>query len=379
MTYLDNFNKTLQELLVSIYEIYPDLKDIIMTHYHFPLNGDTYLNTFLENCENKGFDISTKNEFIFSENSIIIEHVEFYKLWNDEDIDEEYKENIWKYLHTLYIYSIEYKYDKNVKTLYNELKQTDTKVSEEMQTFFNIIDSLKTNIENNENIDSIKLDDDLGNIEDTDGEHSTFNMPDLFGGTIGNLAKEIADEIDPSTLNLDDPNQLLQNLMSGNLDNDTSGIKELVSNITGKIHEKLNSGEVNEESLFKEATGMMDQLNSKNQSNPFASMFGNLDLSKFNPEEMVNNPMFNNLNQNMPNKVDKSKLNNRIELEERRERLRKKLEAKQQKLQESTIQIHSDIENNPNSKLITNKPKRKRKKKKGKTSLGDTSEQSNQF
>ena len=96
MTYLDNFNKTLQELLVSIYEVYPDLKDIIMTHYHFPLNGDTYLNTFLENCENKGFDISTKNEFIFSEISIIIEHVEFYKLWNDEDIDEEYKENIWK-------------------------------------------------------------------------------------------------------------------------------------------------------------------------------------------------------------------------------------------------------------------------------------------
>ena len=50
--------------------------------------------------------------------------------------------------------------------------------------------------------------------EDSDKKNDTssFIAPDLFNGVIGNLAKEIADEIDPK-VNLDDPQKLLKSLL----------------------------------------------------------------------------------------------------------------------------------------------------------------------
>jgi hypothetical protein len=439
MNYLENFNNTLEELLNIVIKISPDMNNTIKKNYTFPLKTSIYLEKFLKNCENKGYDISTKNEIIFSEHSTIIEYIDFYNLWNDEMIDDINRENIWKYLHTLYIYAIQSKHNKHVDDLYNILKNSESKITEEMQTFLNIIESLRYNIENNKDIDNIDLND-LGDIETED---SGFNMPDLFGGEIGNLAKEIANDIDPSLINLDDPSKLLQNLMSGNLEDD-SGIKDLVSNITGKIQSKINSGEVNENDLYTEAENMMKQFNSSNQgsnplsslfkgmnmdegkqssenidpNNPLASMFKNMDTSNMNmdtsnmnmdpnnplasmfknmdtsdmnmdPDNPLasmfknmdtsdmnmdpNNPlasMFKNMDTSNMNMVPNLniKLNNRLELEERRDRLRCKLKEKQKLIGLDNDESNDKSSNKSDDNILvksskSNKGKKKRKKR----------------
>ena len=434
MNYLEKFNNTLEEFINVVEELCPNNNDSILKNYSFQIQKNDYLESFLTNCINKGFDISTKNEIIFSENSNIIEYINLYKLWNDESIDDENKENIWKYIHTLYIYAIEYKYKKNLRSLYNELKNTDENVNEELQTFFNIIESMRIII-NDENIENISLDElDVGN--DTDREN--FKMPDIFGGEIGTLAKEIADGIDPNSINLDNPSKLLQNLMSGNIENDDSGIKDLVTNITNKIQSKINSGELDEQALFKEASDMMGKLNSNQESNPLASMFKNMgvdenstetnplasmfkdmgvdenstetnplssmfkdiDINKMLAEiqqdsnsnsnpfasilnnidmDSINNIDMDSINNitsglNLNNKkIDHNIMNNRLDLQKRRQRLKQKLKEKEDLLQLTCEKYNIDVSDKSNINVTENKEitsvsniKKKKKKKKKK-------------
>ena len=407
MNYLEKFNNTLEEFINVVEELCPNNNDSILKNYSFQIQKNDYLESFLTNCINKGFDISTKNEIIFSENSNIIEYINLYKLWNDESIDDENKENIWKYIHTLYIYAIEYKYKKNLRSLYNELKNTDENVNEELQTFFNIIESMRIII-NDENIENISLDElDVGN--DTDREN--FKMPDIFGGEIGTLAKEIADGIDPNSINLDNPSKLLQNLMSGNIENDDSGIKDLVTNITNKIQSKINSGELDEQALFKEASDMMRKLNSNQESNPLASMFKDMGVDENSTETNPLSSMFkdidinkmlaeiqqdsnsnsnpfasilNNIDMDSINnitsglnlnnkKIDHNIMNNRLDLQKRRQRLKQKLKEKEDLLQLTCEKYNIDVSDKSNINVTENKEitsvsniKKKKKKKKKK-------------
>lgn len=352
MSYLEDFNTNLEHLLLSIDEYYKK------TLYTFPLEGDVYIKQFLTNCIDKGYDISTKNEIIFSEDSIILNGVDFNRLWNDDNIEDEHRENIWKYIHTLYVYAIQYKTDKSAKTILEEYKHIDlNNVEEEIKTFIHIIDSFTNNIETDATIDNIDLGDMDKNVKDT--EDTPFHMPDLFGGTIGELAKEIADDIDPSTLQLDDPNTLLQNLMSGNLDNDTSGMKDLISSITGKIQTKLSSGELDQDALFKEASTMMGQFGTASGSSqdPFAGMFNTMGASNVNTNEL-----FKNISASMGNlpKEDRNKQSDRLKLEQQREHLRQKLKEKKQLLE---LELKNAESTTTNRVVKQSKKKRKRKKK----------------
>ena len=111
------------------------------------------------------------------------------------------------------------------------------------------------------------MEEDDDNEQDEDnGIATVVAPPDIFGTLwIGDLAKEIVNEIDPSLLNPEDPNKLLGNLLSGNFDeeNDDSGIMNLVKNITGKIQDKITSGSLDETQLFNEAQNVMKNFSKK--------------------------------------------------------------------------------------------------------------------
>lgn len=315
-TSIDKFNKNLEQFLSIVIKNYPDQKNSIESHYKFPLNGNNYIDEYIKNCKNKGQDISTKNEIIFSEGLVLIEKVNFNKIWNDPNLTNENRNNIWKYLHTLFLYSYEYTKNKNIKSIIKDLKNIksdDKSLDETTKTFLNIIESLTNNI-SDEELKSTNIDND--NDDDNKAPFSDFKMPEIFGGAIGDLAKEIADEIDTNKVNLDNPAQLLKNLMSGNIENDNSGLMDLVSNITGKIHDKISSGDLDENKLFDEAKGVM---------------------SNFNNSSLGNNNMFSNLFAEMSKNLNKPvapQANNLIKLQNRRARLRKKLEDKKKALRD---------------------------------------------
>ena len=101
---LDN----LKQFIEIIKTNYPSQAEDIDSYYSFENSTDRYLNEFIENCKTIGNDISTKNEIIFSKGTIVLQNIDFNTIWNDEQLTDEQRENIWKYLQTLYVFAYEY-------------------------------------------------------------------------------------------------------------------------------------------------------------------------------------------------------------------------------------------------------------------------------
>ena len=134
--------------------------------------------------------------------------------------------------------------------------------------------------------------------------------------------------------------------MNGNLDekNDESGIFNLVKDITGKIQNKISSGDLNEDQLLKEAQNMM-----KSFSGGGSGGLGNLPGmgENFNPMSMFNNMMKSGVMDNLDDEsktivddatniinnkgnagVTSSQIESKAQLKSTRDRLRQKLEEK---------------------------------------------------
>jgi hypothetical protein len=167
-------------------------------------------------------------------------------------------------------------------------------------------------------------------------------IEDLIGDSkIGNLAKDISDSIDISQLNIENASDLLDpsKLFSGEGGNI---LGNLVQQVGSSITDKINSGELKQDELVKDAFSLMNKMQSGAQTNPIlGDMFNNMmgggnsegggmpDMSNFmqnmmNPDMMQQ--MMNSmggtqgLNQNNPNSRE-SKM---------REKLRKKLDEKKE-------------------------------------------------
>jgi hypothetical protein len=346
---MDKFNENLKQFLEIIKTNYPNQKKRIEEYYIFDDPQSTYLDEFIKNCSLIGDDISTKNEVIFSKGTTVLHNIDFNSIWNDESLTDDQRENIWKYLHTLYIFAYEHIKNVDFKTVLKELKNIGHRdnMDDETKTFINIIESL-TDKYKNMNPDDIK---NACSSNDSTDDNGGIPVPEMFGGVIGNLAKEIADEIDPSTINLEDPSKLLKSLLSGNFDedNDESGLVSLVKNITNKIQDKISTGNLNESQLFSEAQNVMKsfQTNAKDNSNPlnmFKSMMSsgmtdNLDDEHKNIIDQAASIFQNN---GACNNATPSQLQSQTQLKSTRDRLRKKLEEKRKLLEEKKTQDNID-------------------------------------
>jgi hypothetical protein len=126
----------------------------------------------------------------------------------------------------------------------------------------------------------------------------------LFGGMIGNLAKEIAGELKTDDLDTNNPQELLQNLFSP----DKGNLMNLVQNISGKLQTKLDNGQLDQQALFNEATSIMTNLqNMPGMENVMKNMAGGGGaggMPGFDPSMMAN--LMSGLMGGMPKK-DNSK------------------------------------------------------------------------
>ena len=255
------FNSALKDFVDQIGKFASkEQREKIEKNYTFEdMETDIYVKSFFENCKKLGDDISNRDEIVFSEENILLEHINFYELWNS-NLSEENKENIWKHLQTLYIYSYEDMKQKDVKAVLKHMKNFKNnreKLDPDTQTLLNIIDSLSEKYSNNK-YDVSEETEGGGGV----GGGFSFEPPELLNGMIGDLAKEIAEDIDTSKLNLDNPGEILQDLLSGNFDEekDDTGLTHIVKNITEKIHTKLSDGSLNQDALFKEAQSVVSSF-----------------------------------------------------------------------------------------------------------------------
>ena len=190
-TNIEYFNSTLKLFVLNVIKIYPEYKESLEEYYDELLkndssNDDKYVKRFMRKFNELKSLISQKDESIFSETICFLKNVDFKDIWNNENTTLEIKNTIWKYLQTLFIIGDTIISDSNkIKSLVDNLQKTrnneplDENISDENQDMLNMLKNLSENSKN-------KLDESM-----------------LTDGLIGNLAKELAEDINLDDLNLD--------------------------------------------------------------------------------------------------------------------------------------------------------------------------------
>ena len=298
-SFINKFNDSLNNLIKEIKDLVPENSSEIVDSNKFKdleNKNNEILISFYQNTKEVAIELSQKNEIVFSKDICLLEGIDFYLLWNLE-INETSRESIWKYLHTMYLYADQASNNTSlpeIMKLYKKAsKKQNLKVDKNTTALFGILDNI---CGNRLGVSSSKEELETRCKEDTNNESSLHNLsglpglpnlsglpglPDLsnlsdmklpteslFSGHIGQLATEIAGELDTSNLEAENPNDMIKNLLSGNMTED-SPVFKLVNQISGKIQNKLSSGEVNEMDLFKEAQGAMKMMGGDNKNSPF--------------------------------------------------------------------------------------------------------------
>ena len=252
----------------------------------------------------------------------IIPDVNLSELWHN--ISDINKNNIWKYLQTFCIININLNSSKELQELLsgesNEIDKENKKDIKDLKKIKKLKNSIDGITKDNKELD-----------EQPDMPEMN-QMNNIFESTsIGKLAKEIAEGMDlesmmGATNDGEEPNleNVMQNIMNPN------NFMNLFQNINSKVQEKMQTGELSEESLTGEAQNLYGDF----ADNPmFKNMMNNPELQKMqeqmgnqsNDEQQNNKEVVNNLENDNPKIVPKNKT---------QARLQKKLKEKKIKVSE---------------------------------------------
>jgi uncharacterized protein YeeX (DUF496 family) len=248
---ISKFNKTVRELITDLKEVYPNLNsklDGFSEKYDLTGEDQSYLSYYLTNVQ-KHNDLIASRDISLFEKVNVLEDINLHFIMTEPE-SESNREVVWKYVEALYLYAHQYIKDNlkldNAEDIVKGLKDmgfNEDYFKDQTESLFKIMENLKTD-KPKENEESPQLPPEMEGMKET-----------LFGGMIGSLAKEIATEIDPNTLNIDanNPQELLQNLFSGGNNN----LMGLVQNISGKLQKRIDDGQIDQAALFNEANAIM--------------------------------------------------------------------------------------------------------------------------
>ena len=289
MSTTENINKIVIEFCGDLLSVYPNLNDKIDNcKNRIEQNGKTkyYLEYFIRHIY-PYMDIISLCDFekCQEENFSIMYGIKFKDIW-ETNITVGSKHAIWRYLHTFYLLIQRH---PKIELILQKYKDHD--LYERMMQIFNDNDTLIKNIMNS----SAKFAEEI--LKEQAHAHEQENSPEqsntkhsnpfvdpsvdekdfeknFLNSGIGNLAKEISEEINPDELEgLNNPEDLFSSLLGGK--GGSGGIGNLIQKVGSKLQNKLQSGELNEQSLINEAQNMMGMLN-PNMKNMMGmgSMFG---------------------------------------------------------------------------------------------------------
>lgn len=275
----EEFEKIINEFTFAFLEVCPEYnnnelnKDLqaIMTGK----NNEITLKSLYTYCGSvyptNIFNIMGKNEEMFTIedcNTEFLPGIDFKNVWKNEEISNNTKETIWKYLQLILFTIVGNISDMNSfgesAKLFEMIDEDELK--DKLQETFENMEKMFTESESAEN-DNEK--------ESADGSaHSSggvpnFNMPDvnnihdhlkgLMGGKLGSLAVEIAEET-AQELNLDENNagsvkDVFQSMMKN-----PKKLMGIANKIGSKLENKMKSGEIDEKELMKEAADMFNKM-----------------------------------------------------------------------------------------------------------------------
>lgn len=327
------------------------------------------------------FDILYQNDSIFEPdsemNTMFLPNVEFKMLFSIPDLSENTKKTMWKYLQLILMTIMDGIKEKSAfgKTadLFQGIDETELQTKlydtiEELSNFFTQgidagidagynagVDQETTAETNNEGETETQ---DSG-IPSSDDLHN--HLKGLFDGKIGTLAKELADELSGDLMNefgnLDaesSTSDIFKNIMK-----DPSKLMGLMKKVSSKLDEKMKTGDISQEDIMKELSGLMNNFKGMGNSGDMKNILKTL-MKKLGPmmngmkgmenmgniEEMLEKMLGSFSSGAMGSGAMSSKMGQMNSIQKHKERMRAKLEKKRelaQALAEAQAQEKSGI------------------------------------
>ncbi len=255
-TYTEKFNFYFHTFLNEIVTIIPEFREILEKNYSevlekSDLNTNSFAKEYMTSIQQYHSEIAQKNDKLFKgeESVTILKELDFRELWS-KDLSDNTRENIWKYLQTLYVLGRKIVTDdEDVSRMLDELNNSDRESLEKHQR--EMMDMINNMSQINQDPEENKPSPEVENL---------FN-----NGIISDIAKELTNELDLEKMDMGNPknmNEAFNNIMGGGGGNN---FFDLISKVGQKIQTKVESGQINQGDLIKEAHQMMGGLKNPEQ------------------------------------------------------------------------------------------------------------------
>lgn len=259
-TYTEKFNYYLSVFLKEMVSIFPEYEETLKKNYLelFDLpesgcNSETYVKTYMTVVKPYHSAIARKEDKIFKgiKEINLLQELDFRSVWT-KDISDNTRENIWKYLQTLVVIG-------------KKIIGDDDEIDELLEKFSSTGEEAAPLGEQEEMLDMLKNMSTLTqDPEEELPETSENEMKNLLeGGIISDIAKELTQELDVENMDLGNPkniNEAFANLMGGGKGGGQNNFFNLITKVGEKIQNKVESGQVQQGDLMKEAQRMMGGL-----------------------------------------------------------------------------------------------------------------------
>ncbi len=267
---------------------------------------------FLAVFPERFFDIMNSNADIFSEsstvNTMFLPDVEFKVLFNCDGVSDNTKTSMWKYLQLLLFTVLGSLKDSSnfgdAMNMFESMDENDlqSKMQETMAGLGEFFEKAQANMSEAAAAAAEEgEEDDDQEDEGTANKHKSkpFKLPKpevlmehmktLMDGKLGKLAKELTEEFtedlkDMFDENGDQENNSVKDIMA-QIMKDPKKIMSIMKKITDRLQKKMKSGDISQEELLKEVSGIAEKFKEMGggedimkhfASGPFAKMFKNM-------------------------------------------------------------------------------------------------------
>jgi len=366
----ENFIIIVRDFLKDLSVTYPEFS-YLWANWTDPKLPESEIQKLYDYCisiyPERFFDILYQNFDLFSSESTIntffLPNVDFKILYNCDNVSENTKKAIWKYLQLLLFTIVNSIKDKanfgDTMNLFDGIDETElqNKLNETFSSigdfFKNMEENMKYSSENNEDSDMqmpdmndfLKFAEKMNSKNESENDDNEFpempempggfkfdrnSMPNpeelhghlkgLFEGKIGTLAQELAEEISQDfgdilgDTNGEEPTST-QDVLKKMMKNPKK-IMDLMKTVSSKLDKKMKDGDISKDEIMKEATEWMSKMKDMGGTDQFNEMFKNLTKN------------MGGLGKNM--KIDQNALDRMTKTQAMKERMRNKLEQRRQ-------------------------------------------------
>ena len=349
----DEFYKILKDFVKDIMITFPEYKDQLhmgMMSILADKKDGPGITEVVEHCTHvypqRFFDILYQKEELFSGEAVyFIPNIDFCELWKLE-ISDQTRTIIWKYLQ-LVLFSV-VKLEKEAETFGEtaklfeaidevELKKKLEQTIEQMSDLFDISGK--------------NLDQDISNIPFPDAENLQNHINGMLEGNLGKLAREIAEET-AQELSSDMKDSTSVGDIFKKLFRNPGKLMGLINKVGAKLDTKLQSGEMKESELIREASELIGKMHKMPGMSEMHNMLGEMGLPIGNSK--INMNAFQaHMARNMKQATTKERLQRKLAKKRAAKKDKKRLKRIKKEIKKEEI-------------VPSKKKKRRRKKRKNK-------------